>query len=1072
MEEISTRQIQISWKTESTTSILEYHIELNGRPIGITKKHETAAVISNLTPGTLYDVRIFSFSPGRFQTPSTLFHLRTLKASSTSSEDTQTDANPIVRALAPRVSPAPTIVPSPAAAHEPSLGQTLGRRGTNAGRKGSPAGQGEATPDAMAVEDEPAEDLAELSQQFDRVTSETKQIEQQIQDEFREHNAVVKEKEAQLAVVKQENKERDEASNELKRQVHRAEATNRSLQSEKSKKEKQLKDRENRRRRRIDEMAKWEERAQSIAEEIDGITKQKDAIRRRTESETTEIREKIAEEHREIQQLEEENREKALQLKELQEERQRNSVDEETEESREADRQDQERDHRHRQTLMQLSQQYNAMFQEMQRLHQESLLARQRLAVFTEARRSTAVTFAPISTVDMNTLRGEQRRNRHASSHGSNVSSPRAMFAPEPFSSVNQAVTTPTPVTMANRFNSVNGMVMDIPLPLDDEDEDFGLSAPMSPRADALLPHDLLGDDDDDADDDMDPDDDPVKPSATDPSLSPFPTLPAPQHGVESHSPPISSPGSGSSPRSFTSPPEETLKEADPDRRSIRSSHVPIPEDAAPTESPTHKRLTSMSNLFSFNRQRGKTSADQLPILGSLSKTESHSFPRKAADFDPALQPRRRLSYGGNNWTFSGGNFLGKGEDREREEPSKPSLVRRGFPSLLPGLGKSSATRSYDPFAPTRSGSFDPGTVRDGSSSPRPGSIYSFDKLPRPSAEDSFRAWAFERPGARNSPLVPDWASSISRNHSRRPSLGYGSTTNLSLNTGNQLDDGEFLEPRRDNRPLQAPIGTRPTSSQLSQPPRPTTPKLNPNAPSFTMLSLFGKDKDKTKSKDKDKSRSKEKDESLSYSPPESRKSRDAHSIANTTSTLDSTAFSQSRDSLERTTSGHSAVASAIGSLDSTPATATKPTFMSKITRKASSSKFDSWKHKSTGLFSSRASKAGEATTPTGDITEDENNESYEHLGRSLESSLSTPAGGATPSGEEKDKKGSRTSLGSWNFMRKRPKVGREGTATTLVGREDLTASEISENTELISESGRTSTTDGDRFSYISEDGR
>jgi len=947
--------------------------------------------------------------------------------------------------------------------HEPNLGQILGRKGTIAGRKGSPAGYGDATPDSTPVEDEPAEDLAELSQQFDRVTNETKQIEQQIQDEIREHNAVVKEKESQLAIVKQENKERDEASNELKRQVHRAEATNRSLQSEKSKKEKQLKDRENRRRRRFDEITKWEERAQSIAEEIEAINKQKDAIRRRTESEVNEVKEKIAEEQREIQQLEEDNREKALQLKELQEERRRNSVDEETEESREADRQDQERDHRHRQKLMQLVQQHSAMFNEMQRLHQESLLARQRLAVFSEARRSTAVTFAPISALDMNVTRPDQRRNRHASSHGSNISSPRATFAPEPYTSVNQAVTTPSPVTMASRFNSVNGMVMHAPPPPDDEDDDFGLSAPMSPRADALLPHDLLGD----ADDDMDPDDEPTKMAARDSSISPFPTLPAVQHTLEVQSPSNSSSRSGSSAHSFASPREDYFREADLDRRSVHSSHPPIPEDAAPVETAAHKRLTSMSNLFSFNRQRGKTSADTLPALGSLSKAESHSYPRKGADLDPAMQPRRRLSYGGNNWTFSGGNFLGKGEDRETEGPSKPSFVRRGFPSLLPSLGKSSAMRNYDPFAPTRSSSFEPGTVRDGSSSPRPGSIYSFDKLPRPSAEDSFRAWAFDRPGVRNSPLVPDWASSISRNHSRRPSLGYNSTTNLSLNNNNQLDDAEFIEPQRDSRPLQAPIGTRPTSSQLfQQPARPVTPKLNPNAPSFTMLSLFGKDKDKTKSKEKDKSKSKEKDESLSNSPPESRKSRDAQSIAYTTSTLDSIGYPQSRESLERTTSGHSTGISAIGSIESTPATATKPTFMSKITRKASSSKFDSWKYKSTGLFSSRASKTGEATTPTGDITEDEHAGSSEHLGRSLESSSSTPAGGATPSGEEK--KSSRATLGGWNFMRKKPKAGKDASATT--GRDDLSVSEMAE--ESVDGSRRTSITDGDRLSYLGEEGR
>lgn len=67
---------------------------------------------------------------------------------------------------------------------------------------------------------------------------------------------------------------------------------------------------------------------------------------------------------------------------------------------------------------------------------------------------------------------------------------------------------------------------------------------------------------------------------------------------------------------------------------------------------------------------------------------------------------------------------------------------------------------------------------------------------------------------------------------------------------------------------------------------------------------------------------------------------------------------------------------------------------------------------------------------------------SNEHLGRSIESSGSTPGGGA------EDKKGSRSSLGSWNFMRKKQK--------TPNSNRDLMASEISESGELASESGTT----------------
>ena len=961
-------------------------------------------------------MRVFSISPGRFQTPSRTLHIRTCKSSSSDAHDGGNDGNPTVRPLAPRLPTTPVLAPAPVPNRDLNPQQAAGRRGTTT-RKTSPAGHPELY-DTKEPEEDQGEDLAELSQQFSEINAEIDGIEAQIQEEVRDYEVTKKEKEEQRQTYLQEVKERDESSNDLKKQVHRAEAASRSLLNEKTKKEKQLKDKENRRSKKVNEMAQWEESAKTIEEEIDAINKQKEAHRRRMDSQVREVKEKIEEEQREIQQLEEENKEKAAQLKELQEERKRNSVDEETEESREADRRDHERDSLFRDTLGSLAQHYNQVFSELQKMQQEHVLARQRLAMYDTARRATAVSFAPMAPMDIDAARRGTRfgRGRHASSQGSNVSSPRIAYAPEPFTSVNEAVTTSSPLHARTlHFNAVNGMTpMPIDIPRDeDEEDDISMVAPMSPRAGALLPEGLLGDD---SGDDMDDEDDiPGHVGASEPE--PFPTMrPSSMHAQE-HDPANDSPSpdSPSSPRSFASPREEFFFEGDPERRSIRSSHPPIPEDAAPTEvPPAHKRLTSMSNLFSFNRQRGKTStADQPPALGAL-KSESQSFPRKMEDFDASMQPRRRLSYGGN-WAFPGGNFLGKDGD---EEP-KPSFTRRAFPSLLPSIGKS-ANRNYDPFA-SRPG-LDP-NGRGGSSSPRPGSTYSFDVLPRPSVEQV--SWEY-RPGARNSPLVPDWASSISRSHSRRPSVGFGSQTNLSMRPD---DDGEFLEPRRDTRPLQAPIGTRPTSSQ-----RPLTPKLNPNAPTFTMFG-FGKNKDKSKEK------SKGPQDVSGNSPPDSRKSRDTSSIAPTISTMDT------RESLERTTSGLSAGASP--SLESTPAS--KPTFISKITRKASSNKFDSWKlTKSTSIFSSR-NKPGEATTPTGEITEDEHLAgSTEHLGRSVESNSSTP--GATPNPE--DKKGSRTSLGSWNFMRKKPK----GTPTMP---QDL----ISENGELVSESG------DDRGSLVSRSG-
>lgn len=225
---------------------------------------------------------------------------------------------------------------------------------------------------------------------------------------------------------------------------------------------------------------------------------------------------------------------------------------------------------------------------------------------------------------------------------------------------------------------------------------------------------------------------------------------------------------------------------------------------------------------------------------------------------------------------------------------------------------------------------------------------------------------------------------------------------------------------------MQAPIGTRPTSSQ-----RPVTPKLNPAAPSFT-TSLFNR-KDRSKVKDKFV----EIPVTDDNSPPTSRKSRETPSMIST---------AESRDSLERTTSGHSAGAGTPQG-DITPV---KPTIFSKITRKASSNKFGSWKI-SRDRTPNSALSVGADLEGTGT---DDASASFEQLGKSLESTSTTPSGekdrdvGANMEslrerveGSQKDKKASRTSL-SWLSIRGKKKQGRE----------DLTASEVSESSERASE--------------------
>ncbi|KMU72118.1 hypothetical protein CISG_00427 [Coccidioides immitis RMSCC 3703] len=151
------------------------------------------------------------------------------------------------------------------------------------------------------------------------------------------------------------------------------------------------------------------------------------------------------------------------------------------------------------------------------------------------------------------------------------------------------------------------------------------------------------------------------------------------------------------------------------------------------------------------------------------------------------------------------------------------------------------------------------------------------------------------------------------------------------------------------------------------------TPKLNPAAPSFK--TLFNKKSEKSKGKDPDTSKGRDEPQLEDTSPVESRRSKDARSIR--------TSAAESHESLERISSG--APSEAIS---------TKESFIQKITRKGSSSKFNMpWKDRAS-LFSKRGDSATQV-----DVEDDGTSEIQ--LGKSIDSAVSS-----TPSVEKSSKSG------------------------------------------------------------------
>lgn len=485
-------------------------------------------------------------------------------------------------------------------------------------------------------------------------------------------------------------------------------------------------------------------------------------------------------------------------------------------------------------------------------------------------------------------------------------------------------------------------------------DLDLSFNNPqMSPRADSLLPSDLLGDEES-----------PELPHSD--VRSRFSTLES-NPPLESFPPGPPSPvSSGSRPGSlFASPENQNRQETD-------SQHTPlgIAEDAPKSAS------RKLSGLFGFHRPRGKTLADEPPLLGTLKPGQSQSYPRIVDEMDFIGSRRRRLSHTGtwanpmsllprsNTNNVTADSSSDQAPSRRAAFSSIFSSSRFGFGSGPPKHNENSDSNTgYNQFSP-RHDPIDPssilGTVRRDSLSPKHSSNLSYEnQLPHPSTDNRHFGWPSTDKTDHRSPLGFDWASpsTWSRGISRRPSTQYGSSNHLPLSLTGEPD---FLQDsfESQNRPLQAPIGTRPSSSH-----RPVTPKLNPTAPSFT--TIFGRrsDKDKKKENDKDRDLDGALDLHMEESPSESRISRDSRSLSGFTG--------GSHESLERVPSNNSA----------DNGSSSKESFIQKLTRKGSSSKFGSWKDRS-GLFS----KKGDSSQ--GDIDEDRANESQ--LGKSVDSTVSS----------------------------------------------------------------------------------
>ncbi|KAI0396525.1 hypothetical protein F5Y17DRAFT_419410 [Xylariaceae sp. FL0594] len=977
-----------------TRPVAKFTIQVNGVIVGDSANQETAITVTGLKPNHFYNIRVIAVGYNNFQAGSRVIRLRTYdrdgrphlgdgRLPSNFVPDEQAapshdvDEDGVVRGSAASVETASIPDGSTISLRDASLNAPAGRRNTLT-RKHSPSTTSIEQSVKDAISEYSEQSLQELGEKFESIRKEIEEVQLQIAKDEKEHKELIDALAEEKKMKRRVQKEKDDMTEKLKREMGSTERAMRSAQQRKNQKEKLLRDKEAERQKLHDDMAKWDKEIASMQKRQNGFETEKDQCQEEGEARSEDLRQEIAQAQACLAQEEAELKEKGRELKEAEDQRKKLPGGEESEEWREKDaemKRNWEIRARELQRRLYAANRKLRAVTDYERVLQAQLAAAQQsgLSFMYNQANSSGVDF------DLTTQSQLKRRSRNSNS-ASNVPvpSPAQSFAvaDRPFGG-SSTYGPSRPPTIPPGF--AQGPFMDTSIPISaahDEDGARALTggAPLSPTATALLPAGML-------DDFLD--DEPSSPS----SLQPWYDAVA-SSLLQEYDP--QSPTSSAPSRSLMSSPQGSTQHLpfshytgeNSERRSLRG----LRGDLGPSSSPIAPVIQPPARRFPWFHRGQKETAEEAPALGSLKPSQSRSLPRPSEDGE-AANGKRRISFSGSWHMFNRGGPAPSGSDA----PDAVSASPRGLASRRLGL-------------PTHTSSLGSGLFPERDpNSPRPLSIAS-SEMPRPST-DSGSIWGRVPQQSRLwSTEESPWSGS--RNPSRRPSL-HGSPSQLKTTLADAddaiLDESELLHASPSQVGI---IGTKPSKSSLSQ-------RLNPAAHPF-IGSLFRKDKESDKgvkdtkdAKDKSKGKGKEKEKEKESKPRQSftsvsdagapffddspltcRKSRDTFSV-------DSPSVTESRESLNlEHPFSHSPSDQATGG-----ASKDQESGLRKLLRKGSSSKFSfssvrglSVKKGPTSVTSSDRNASVDRTS-FDDFAEDGG---AQFLGRSYDSLHSTPSNTAT----------------------------------------------------------------------------
>lgn len=886
----------------------------------------------------------------------------------------------------------PVSEPSQTMPREQNTGHAGQRRNTG-GRKHSPsiaAVDQPPLPDSSSSH--PEESMQELTEKFETIRRETEELLALMTEDKEKYEKdwhdLVKDRDDKKTTLD----EKEKASTKLKREVHQSEVAQRQAQARKAQKEKALHQTKADIAKMHDDMTRWKDEIEEMMAQQENWEKEKIKIMKERESKTKDLQNIIQEHHQSLLTLEEDIKDRGLQIKELEEERQKLEVIEDNDATREEDEKDKKEDDDWRQKDIDIRAQLNAASLQLRQIEAGIHHQQVTLSNLTAQQANNAIMYHGNSSgVDFDPTGGQgktkSRRPRNRKSRTNTVSSPIAAHpitdSPFPSASAYNNLNSNTSPSFAlgpyiDMSNDTSFVPISEQLGMSEEDvERLTAGAPLSPTAHALLPSSIFADDD-----------------VPSPPRSPRGSFGPALYGPFDHDHP--SPNSSSRSASLLSSPQNSSQNLpmygvaiENDRRSLNSPRADFGAIGSPSGSGSTQPAPSrgFGNLLNFSRSRGKTMQEDGLALGSLKPGQSQSFPRSTEEPESSTSRPRRISFSSPSWGM-------------------PTFLRSSAPSTqgnapAPARNLTTRRRNFNIFS---SSTDDTGIYSERDpSSPRPLSIASSD-FPRPSTDSAPFGWGPPQDYVvnRNSPLATNWSHTVStmpltwsRNPSRRPSLQqHGSSSALAAEMDDSVPDDHESPP-----PGVGVIGTRPPSSH-----KPVTPKLNPAAPAFKgFMGFRGSKSIKDKGKGKEVVPEHPIDESSqaidTSSPAEPRPSRDNPSIHTQNS------MAESYESLEKIASNTPSDMAASAQSATSGNKEKGESAFKQLLRKGSTGKFSmSFRNKESGLFSGKKGPSS-ATNSDRNVSMERDGSMDEYredapFGRSVDSMTSSPAIGSTGTGE------------------------------------------------------------------------